>query len=139
MSTGDDPPVGTRPTVLCVDDSAVSRLLMTRALQQRPHLEVITADRGAEALELAAEHLPSLILMDGWLPDLTGVEVIRLLKERPATREIPVVVITGDDRAELHREMRAVGAADCIVKPISLDRLFELVDRYLPAPTPDEA
>lgn len=122
-----------RPIVLVVDDSPLSRALMTKALAHRPHLTVLTTDHGGEAITLATEHRPSLILVDGWLPDMPGMEVIRRLKADAATSGIPIVVVSGDDRTEFHDEMRAAGADEFVLKPIMLDQLYELVDRHVPS------
>lgn len=123
--------------VLTVDDSATVRQLIAMAMRYRPHVIVLMAGEGSEGIRLACERRPVLILLDGNLPDMSGADVLRRLKAVPATSEIPVVVLTGDTREEIHDELRAAGAAECIVKPIDLDRLYELVDRYVPkASTP---
>lgn len=124
------------PAVLCVDDSATNRRIIELAMRYRPHVELLQAGDGAEALRLAFERRPALILLDGNLPDINGQEVLRRLKAAPATRSIPVVVVTGEHRREILDGMRAAGATDCIVKPIDLDRLLDLVDVYAPAPSP---
>ena len=122
-----------RPIVLVADDSRLSRALMTKALAHRPHLTVLATGQGGEAVDLAREHRPSLILVDGWLTDMPGLEVIRHLKADPSTSRIPIVVVSADDRTAFHDEMRAAGADEFVLKPITLDQLYELVDRHVPA------
>lgn len=60
------------------------------------------------------------------------MDVLRRLKATPTTREIPVVVLSGETRAQFEDASRAAGAAEYIVKPVDLDRIYELVDRYMP-------
>lgn len=118
--------------VLTVDDSATFRQLIAIAMRYRPHVTVLTAGEGSEGIRLASERRPVLILLDGNLPDMSGADVLRRLKAVPATSEIPVIVLTGETREEIHDELRAAGAAECIAKPIGLDHLYEIVDRYAP-------
>jgi two-component system, chemotaxis family, chemotaxis protein CheY len=129
-------PVPTAPdlVVLCIDDSATYRQLIVKAMRNQPHMTVAQAGEGEEGIQLATGRMPVLILLDSNLPDMTGADVLRRLKAIPATRPIPVVVLTGETRDEIHAEMRAAGAAECLVKPIDLDRLYELVDRYARRP-----
>jgi CheY-like chemotaxis protein len=118
--------------VLCIEDSATSRQYIVMAMRQRPHVVVVEAADGGEGITLANARTPDLILLDGHLPDMTGADVIRRLKGAPATRDIPVVVLTGESRAEAHAEILAAGAIACLVKPINVAHLIELVDRHLP-------
>jgi CheY-like chemotaxis protein len=80
--------------ILLVDDSKFLRLATERALA-RAGYEVSTASDGENALKIAREEQPDLILLDMLLPKMTGPDVLKALKKDPATAEIAVVVFTG--------------------------------------------
>src|SRR5258708_20493052 len=80
--------------ILLVEDSKFLRLATERALACAGY-EVSTAIDGEQALQMAREELPDLILLDVLLPGMTGPEVLIVLKKDPATAQIPVVVCTG--------------------------------------------
>ncbi len=80
--------------ILLVEDSKFMRLATARALV-RAGYEVSTAIDGEQALQMAREGLPELILLDMLLPKMTGPDVLHALKKDPATAEIPVIVCTG--------------------------------------------
>ncbi|MFZ0201020.1 MAG: response regulator [Candidatus Sulfotelmatobacter sp.] len=79
--------------ILLVEDSKFLRLETERALA-RAGYQMSSADDGDEALRLAREKLPDLILLDLLLPKLSGLDVLKLLKKDPATRAIPIVILT---------------------------------------------
>ena len=85
---------GTMTKILLVDDSKFLRLATERALA-RAGYEVSTATDGEQALAIAREKKPDVILLDMLLPKMTGPEVLKALKKDPATAEIAVVVLTG--------------------------------------------
>lgn len=80
--------------ILLTEDSKFMRMATERALA-RAGYEVTTACDGEEALKVARESLPDLILLDMLLPKLSGPDVLKALKKDPATAEIPVVILTG--------------------------------------------
>jgi CheY-like chemotaxis protein len=79
--------------ILLVDDSKFLRRAGERALE-RAGYQVITAADGAEALTIAKDRIPNLIVLDMMLPKLSGLEVLRALKQDVATKDIPVIVLT---------------------------------------------
>ncbi len=79
--------------VLLVEDSKFLRVSTERALQKAGY-EVVTAGDGEEALRLAREHLPGLVLLDMMLPKMSGPDVLKALKKDEATAKIPVMVLT---------------------------------------------
>ena len=111
-----------RHSVLVVDDSEdVHRLLQARLRQES--IDLFAALDGRTALETAAANKPSLILLDLDMPDMDGFEVLRHLKETSATRDIPVIVLSG-----LHSPADKVvafdlGAVDYVTKPFDLMEL----------------
>lgn len=79
--------------VLLVEDSKFLRIATERALS-KAGFGVITAADGEQAVQLAKEHLPDIILLDMMLPKLSGPDVLRALKANPATMDIPVIVLS---------------------------------------------
>jgi DNA-binding response OmpR family regulator len=93
--------------------------------------QVVRAQDGEQAVRLAAQESPDLILLDAMMPGLNGFEVLRQLKGNPAVRSIPVIMVTakGHERDVLNGLKG--GAADYVVKPFSLKELAARVDLAL--------
>jgi CheY-like chemotaxis protein len=107
--------------ILLVDDSKFLRLATGRALT-RAGYEVSFAGDGDEALLMAAEKMPDLILLDMMLPKMSGLEVLKALKKEPATEAIPVVVLTGLSQTNAER-LRRDGALAFLTKTdLALDQ-----------------
>jgi CheY-like chemotaxis protein len=107
--------------ILLVEDSKFLRLATGRALT-RAGYEVSFAGDGDEALLMAGEKLPDLILLDMMLPKMSGLEVLKALKKEPATEAIPVVVLTGLSQTNAGR-LRSDGAFAFLTKTdLALDR-----------------
>ncbi|VVE38734.1 Phytochrome-like protein cph2 [Pandoraea morbifera] len=104
--------------VLVVDDAAINRQVLADLL--RDDCTVILAKRGEQALALAAQHLPDLILLDVVMPEMTGYDVLRRLKGDPRTAAIAVVFTTGLDTPEDEEAGLTLGASDYITKPFHL-------------------
>jgi DNA-binding response OmpR family regulator len=130
-------PAGTS-IVLSIDDSATVRHFIELAMRYRPHVSVLGAETGESGIQLAREHLPSLILLDGSLPDIRGIEVLRTLKGSAVTEGIPIIVLTGSGH-ETYDEFLEAGADGFMVKPVELDDLFALVDRHARPGDPGDA
>jgi putative two-component system response regulator len=114
------------PTVLVADDDEATQREL-RTLLERGGYRVITARDGAAALRTMAAHECELVLSEAVLPDMDGFEVCRAIKQAPATRDIPVVLLmSGDDEVQRERAMKA-GADDIAVKPVDRARLLTLV------------
>ena len=80
--------------ILLVEDSKFLRMAMERALRAAGY-EVLSASDGEQALRLAREHIPALILLDVMLPMMSGPDVMKFLKNDPTTAAIPVMMMTG--------------------------------------------
>jgi CheY-like chemotaxis protein len=107
--------------ILFVEDSKFLRLATGRALT-RAGYEMSFAGDGDEALLMAGEKLPDLILLDMMLPKMSGLEVLKALKKEPATKAIPVVVLTGLSQTNAER-LRGDGAFAFLTKAdLALDQ-----------------
>ncbi len=121
----------TRPkTVMIVEDNELNMKLFHDLLEAHGIATVETRD-GAEVLALARAHRPDLILMDIQLPEVSGLEVTRWLKDDPELRSIPVVAVTAFAMKGDEQKIRQGGCEDYISKPISVTTFIETVKKYL--------
>jgi two-component system nitrogen regulation response regulator NtrX len=119
------------PPTLVIDDDDVVRKTCVELLEARGHKTLSAATVG-EGLRLFSEHRPAAVLLDLRLPDGTGIDVLReLQRQAPGT---PVVVISGHGSVSEAVEAMKVGATDFLEKPVSRDRLFQILDRILHPP-----
>ena len=123
-------PQRTTPCILLVDDFDDAREMYEAYLRFRGFATITAAD-ALEALHLAKEHRPDLILMDAGLPGMSGWEAVEALKADPELRQIPVVMLTGHVLVESRREAERVGADGFIGKPCLPDDLVSEVKRVL--------
>jgi len=127
---GDDTTSRPRPsrTALYIEDNLSNLKLIQRVLTQRPEIKLIAAMHGRMGLDLAREHRPDVILLDLQLPDMSGREILEALKVQPATREIPVVVISADATKGQVRELLAAGARAYLTKPLDVPQFLKVLD-----------
>lgn len=101
--------------MLLVDDERVVAEIY-RIVLGRAGYEVLTADSGQKALDVARSTVPDFIFLDMRMPGMTGLEVLSQLVEDSATRDIPVVMLSNYDDPRLVEQSRALGAKDYVVK-----------------------
>lgn len=116
------------PMVLLVEDDADLADLMRLMLEQEGY-QTLIADTGRKGVLVAELHLPDLILLDIDLPDISGFEVFRLLKNSPATSRIPIVFCSG--RLDASERAKELCAAGCLRKPEDFQQLVQYVRRVL--------
>ena len=120
--------------VLLVDDSKFLRIANERALS-RAGYQVSTAADGEEALQVAKDKLPDIILLDMMLPKISGPEVLKALKKNPATMHIPVIVLTSlsqkNEERLLHEGAAAYFEKSTLELDKSSDRLAATVEAVL--------
>jgi two-component system phosphate regulon response regulator PhoB len=116
--------------ILVIEDEPDLQRVLEYNLRQAGH-EVQQATAGQPGLRLAREHHPALVLLDLMLPDLSGTEVCKTLKSDPATRDIPVLMLTAKGE-EVDRVVGfELGADDYVVKPFSVRELLLRIQAIL--------
>jgi len=98
--------------------------------------EVQTAEDAALGLRAIIADAPDLILLDLSVPYMDGFEMIKALHNDPATRSIPVIVLTGRGDDETYARARKLGAAQLLTKPVERDLLIKAIDAQLASPKP---
>lgn len=104
-------------TILIVDDDERNRKLLDVFARADGH-QTISAKDGEEALLLAASHTPNLILLDLMMPGMDGFDLVRRLKDNPATQSIPLMIVSALDDVASGQRIAASGADDFIRKPV---------------------
>ena len=117
-------------TVLIVEDNELNMKLFHDLLDAHGYAILQTRD-GMEALDIAREHRPDLILMDIQLPEVSGLEVTKWLKEDDSLKAIPVVAVTAFAMKGDEEKIREGGCEDYIAKPISVVSFIQTVQKYL--------
>jgi signal transduction histidine kinase/CheY-like chemotaxis protein len=115
-------------TLLHIEDNLANVELVERVLAQRPEITVVAAMQGRMGVDLARRHHPILVLLDLNLVDLPGVEVLQILRDDPATADIPVAIVSADAMPRQVQRLLSSGAVDYLTKPIDIHRLLDLVD-----------
>ncbi len=117
-------------TVLIVEDNELNMKLFHDLLEAHGYSTLQTRD-GMEALRLAREHQPDLILMDIQLPEVSGLEITKWIKEDDNLRSIPVVAVTAFAMKGDEEKIRKGGCEAYIAKPISVQKFMETVEKFL--------
>ena len=119
---------GTR--VLLAEDNPVNQSLM-QALLRNAGIEVELATDGAQAVAVAALRRHALILMDVQMPILGGLEATRRIRRLPGCEHVPIIAITGGNRAEDRQACLAAGMNDHLTKPVKPALLYAMLQRWL--------
>jgi len=120
---------GQELTALVADDSSVNRRILA-ALLESAGVRVITAEGGIEAVALAIEHHPDVILMDLRMHDLDGLGATKQVLANPATSSIPVIMVTASAFGDSRQAAIEAGCVDFVSKPIRAEQLFEKLQRH---------
>ena len=116
--------------VLLVEDTEDNRQMMRRLLEMSGY-RVIEAVNGEEAVKLASEELPRIILMDLSLPLIDGLTATRRIRRLPGLSKVPIVAVSAHDTADFHSDALAAGCNAYITKPIDYPELEEIVNRLV--------
>ena len=124
------PANGSAKTVMVVEDNDLNMKLFHDLLEAHGYNILQTKD-GMEALKMARQHQPDLILMDIQLPEVSGLEVTKWIKEDDTLKSIPVVAVTAFAMKGDEEKIREGGCEAYIAKPISVTNFLETVERFL--------
>jgi len=117
-------------TVLIVEDNELNMKLFRDLLEAHGYATVQTRE-GLQALDLAREHRPDLILMDIQLPEVSGLEITKWLKDDEELKSIPVIAVTAFAMKGDEQKIREGGCEAYIAKPISVAHFVEMVQRFI--------
>jgi len=121
-------------TILYIEDNMANLTLIKRILAYRPGIDLVSAMQGGLGVELARERAPSLVLLDLHLPDMSGEEAMRQLRDDPRTSEIPIIVTSAEATPGSIRRILANGANAYLTKPLDVHEVLEIVDAFLDRP-----
>ena len=116
--------------VLLVEDTEDNRQMMRRLLEMSGY-QVVEAINGEEAVRLASEARPRIILMDLSLPLIDGLTATRRIRSLPGLTKVPIIAVSAHDTADFHSEALAAGCNAYITKPIDYAELEEVVNRLV--------
>jgi two-component system cell cycle response regulator DivK len=125
-----DVPQSVPKTVLIVEDNELNMKLFNDLLEAHGYFTLQTKD-GVEALRMARTHRPDLILMDIQLPEVSGLEITKWLKEDDDLRTIPIIAVTAFAMKGDEQKIRDGGCEAYIAKPISVASFMSTVERFL--------
>ena len=115
--------------ILIVDD--VSTNLKCCNIILKDKYQPVLVKSGQEALQYLQKEVPDLILLDIYMPDIDGYEVMEQIKKNEKTTGIPIILVTAETKPECEARGRAMGAADYIRKPFSTKKLLDTVEKVL--------
>jgi two-component system cell cycle response regulator DivK len=124
------PQTGQPKTILVVEDNELNMKLFHDLLEAHGYNILQTRD-GMEALKLARQHKPDLILMDIQLPEVSGLEVTKWIKEDDALKAIPIIAVTAFAMKGDEEKIREGGCEAYIAKPISVTNFLKTVQQFL--------
>ena len=119
-----------RKTVLIVEDNELNMKLFNDLVETRGH-RIVQTRSGIEAVDLARKHRPDLILMDIQLPEVSGLEVTKWIKEDDDLRSIPVIAVTAFAMKGDEERIRQGGCEAYLSKPISVTKFLDTVKTYI--------
>ncbi len=117
-------------TVLVVEDEQALALMLKYNLEKEGYT-VLTEDRGNKVLGVVEKNAPQLILLDWMLPELSGVEICKLIRSKPDIKQIPIIMLTAKGQEEDKIKGLNAGADDYVTKPFSIPELMARVKANL--------
>ncbi len=117
-------------TILIVEDNELNMKLFNDLLEAHDY-NILQTRNGMDALRMAREHKPDLILMDIQLPEVSGLEVTKWIKEDENLRSIPVIAVTAFAMKGDEEKIREGGCEAYIAKPISVSHFLETIQKFL--------
>src|SRR5256885_3532542 len=117
---------------LVVEDFEDSRFMMRRLLEMAGY-NVLEASDGEQAVKMAVESRPVLILMDLSLPKLDGLAATRQIRQKKGLKRVPILAVSAHDSPESRTEALEAGCNEYVTKPIDFDQLHALLQRFVPS------
>ena len=117
-------------TILIVDDSRTAIAVLTKTLEPTGY-SIISAPDGEQGIDMAKLHQPDFILMDVIMPGLNGFQATRILRKEESTKNIPIIIISGNEQATEKFWGLRVGANGFLSKPVDRKELFHLLGEHL--------
>lgn len=116
--------------ILVVDDSKTARMTLKKMLQTGG-FNILEAEDGQSAIDMAQKHLPDLILMDVVMPGINGFVATRRIRKLEHTSKIPIVIMSGNEQATEEFWVIRIGANDFMAKPFNRAEVYRRVERIL--------
>jgi CheY-like chemotaxis protein len=123
---------------LVVEDFEDSRFMMRRLLEMSGY-DVLEASDGEQAVKMAVEAKPVLILMDLSLPKLDGLTATRRIRQKKGLKRVPIVAVSAHDSPESRTEALEAGCDEYVTKPIDFDNLHAILERFVNEARPPRA
>ncbi|HEV7744156.1 MAG TPA: response regulator [Pyrinomonadaceae bacterium] len=117
-------------TVLLVEDTEDNRQMMKRLLEMSG-FRVVEARNGREAVDVASQEMPQIILMDLSLPYVDGIAATRQIRSLPGLKKVPIVVVSAHDTSDFHSLALDAGCNAYVTKPVHYPELEDLVNSLL--------
>ena len=117
-------------SILVIDDSNTNLVLLESLLQKRGY-RVFSALNAREGLESIEKEIPDLIYLDFLMPEIDGLEFVRLLRKRDDWKDIPVVILSAVSDSEIIKQSRELGVREYITKPINVHKILDLTNQIL--------
>jgi len=121
----------TEKTLLLVEDTEDNRFMLRRLLEMEGY-RVVEARNGEEAVKVAKDEKPALILMDLSLPIIDGLAATKLIRRMPEFKDVPIIAVSAHDIADFQEEALTAGCNRYITKPIDFGELENLISELLP-------
>ncbi|MFP5261657.1 MAG: response regulator [Blastocatellia bacterium] len=118
--------------VLLVEDFEDSRFSLSKLLEIEGY-EVLEAGDGAQAVDIAINSKPDLILMDLSLPVIDGLSATKRIRENAAMNSVPIIALSAHDLVDFQMKARDAGCTDYVTKPVDFTVLMTVMAKYLPA------
>lgn len=122
-----------RKKILIVDDEE-TLLLMFKTHLNASGYDVVTAASGKAGLAMMEQENPDLVLLDVMMPEMNGFAVCRAIRQNPAWKKLPVIMVTGLHGETDAQEGKISGATDFLTKPINYDDLKKRISKYIGSP-----
>jgi CheY-like chemotaxis protein len=121
---------GPRPLVLIAEDNEDNMSLLFDYLRTKG-FDLIGARNGLEAVQLASEQRPDIVLMDIQMPEMDGLQAMRVIRDDPSLASLPIIALTALAMIGDRERCMAAGATTYVSKPVSLKQLNEIMRGYL--------